>query len=189
MSMKLVILGLLMEGDKHPYEIRQTMKERKLHNFVKIKDGSLYYAADQLKKEEYIEVMDTLKDSNRPDKTVYRISDKGKSYFQTLLLEKFSESTPLYHPVYAALPFARHGDPSQIAEILEKRIEQCEQFIIKMKDVYDEHIDIVSRGVLHLMNGCREQSKTELKWLKRVYKDAQDDRLKESGVPLELDEE
>lgn len=40
MSMKLVILGLLMEANRHTYEIRQTMKERGMHNYMKLQDGS-----------------------------------------------------------------------------------------------------------------------------------------------------
>lgn len=50
MSMKLVILGLLMEKESHPYEIKQTMMEREMHHYIKMRDGSLYYAIEQLKK-------------------------------------------------------------------------------------------------------------------------------------------
>ncbi len=35
MSMRLVILGLLMEGEKHPYEIQQLMKERSMDKYIK----------------------------------------------------------------------------------------------------------------------------------------------------------
>ena len=43
MSMKQVILGLLMEGGIHRYEIRQKMKERNRLHFNKIQEGSLYW--------------------------------------------------------------------------------------------------------------------------------------------------
>lgn len=35
MSMKLVILGLLLEGDKHPYEVQHIMKERQMDCYIK----------------------------------------------------------------------------------------------------------------------------------------------------------
>ena len=48
MSMKLVILGLLLEGDKHPYEVQHIMKERQMDCYIKYAKGSLYYAFEQL---------------------------------------------------------------------------------------------------------------------------------------------
>ena len=57
MSMKLVILGLLMEANRHTYEIRQTMKERGMNNYMKLQDGSLYYAMDQLHKDGLVEAL------------------------------------------------------------------------------------------------------------------------------------
>lgn len=50
MSMKLVILGLLLEGDKHPYEVQHIMKERQMDCYIKYAKGSLYYAFEQLEK-------------------------------------------------------------------------------------------------------------------------------------------
>jgi hypothetical protein len=38
-----------------------------------------------------------------------------------------------------------------------------------------------------MMYGSYEQAVAELKWLKRLYQDAIDHRLKEVGSPLELD--
>ena len=51
MSMKLVILGLLLEGDKHPYEVQHIMKERQMDCYIKYAKGSLYYAFEQLEKQ------------------------------------------------------------------------------------------------------------------------------------------
>jgi DNA-binding PadR family transcriptional regulator len=48
MSMKLVILGILTEGEKHPYEIQHIMKEREMDLYIKLQKGSLYYAVEQL---------------------------------------------------------------------------------------------------------------------------------------------
>jgi DNA-binding PadR family transcriptional regulator len=41
---EVVILGLLMEGDKHPYEMQQVMQERHMEHYIKLAKGSLYYA-------------------------------------------------------------------------------------------------------------------------------------------------
>ncbi|TNJ66941.1 PadR family transcriptional regulator [Paenibacillus hemerocallicola] len=185
MSMRLVILGLLMEGDSHPYEIRQKMIEREMHRFMKMKDGSLYYAIDQLKKDGMIETVEVVRDSNRPDKTIYRITEAGKASFQTLLLEQMEADAPYHHPMHTALPFCHYGDPMQIAAVLRRKLELVEQRTERMRQVYEEHIPIVPRGVLHLMISGYEHGLTTADWLRRLIRDAEDGRLYEIGTPIE----
>lgn len=48
MPMKLLILGLLLERNMHPYEITLVMKERSMDQVIKLQTGSLYYAVDKL---------------------------------------------------------------------------------------------------------------------------------------------
>ncbi len=71
MSMKLVILGLLLEGDKHPYEVQHIMKERQMDCYIKYAKGSLYYAFEQLEKQGAIHITNVIRDTNRPDKTIF----------------------------------------------------------------------------------------------------------------------
>ena len=82
MSMKLVILGLLLEGDKHPYEVQHIMKERQMDCYIKYAKGSLYYAFEQLEKQGAIRVTTIVRDTNRPDKTIFHITEtKVSGYF------------------------------------------------------------------------------------------------------------
>ena len=78
MSMKLAILGFLLEGDHHPYEIRIKMKDRGMDQYTKLQMGSLYYAVDRLAEDGYIEAVETIQSDSRPDKTIYRITDAGR---------------------------------------------------------------------------------------------------------------
>lgn len=187
--MKLVILGLLMERDMHPYEITQTLKERHLHLVTKLQIGSLYYAVDRLEKEQCIKPVEVVRGGSRPDKTIYRITEKGRKQFRQLLLRKFEEPEPVFHPLYAALIFADRGDQAKIADILESRIKWYEQFMKVSHEVYLEHISEVPRAVLHMMVGRYEHAKTELRWLKRLYADARQGKLGDVGSPIELEEE
>ena len=56
MSMKLVILGLLLEGDKHPYEVQHIMKERQMDCYIKYAKGSLYDAFEKVERQDAIRV-------------------------------------------------------------------------------------------------------------------------------------
>ncbi|KRF22502.1 PadR family transcriptional regulator [Paenibacillus sp. Soil787] len=187
MSMKLVILGLLMEANRHTYEIRQTMKERGMNNYMKLQDGSLYYAMDQLHKDGLVEALEVVRDTNRPEKTIYQITAAGKLKFQELLVEQLHEDIKHYHPLYVALPFSVHGDQAKIADILENKIMAQKMIMNKMKSLYEEHISIVPRVVLQMMVGTYKRAFSELKWLEQLQKDAREGRLQEKNSPLEVD--
>lgn len=189
MSIKLVILGILMEGEKHPYEIQQIMKERMMDKYIKIPGGSLYYAVDLLLKGGFIEVVDVVRDSNRPDKTIYRITGAGREEFADLLMKQFSTGEHYYHPMYPALAFAKYGDQKKIADILQRKIEQIEIRLPVLRDTYQKNTPVVSRAGLHIMMGFMEHVETELRWLKRIRKDALEGRLKEVGTPIAVEED
>ncbi|CAG7615015.1 hypothetical protein PAESOLCIP111_01771 [Paenibacillus solanacearum] len=184
--MRLAILGLLIEGDAHPYEMTQKMKEREMHRYTKLQMGSLYYAVDRLAEEACIETVEIVKDAGRPDKTIYRITEKGRQEFDRLLLRVFAEYEPVKHPLYMALVFADHGDQQKLAELLDSRVRKCEKAMKALHDVYTDHIGIVPKSALHMMVGGYEHAKTELRWLKRLRDDAREGRLGDKGVPIEF---
>jgi DNA-binding PadR family transcriptional regulator len=189
MSLKLLILGLLMERDMHPYEIRQLVKERRLQQFIKVQDGSLYYAFDQLKKDECLDIVGVVKESNRPDRTIYRITAKGREQFHELLLQQFAADKVIEHPLFTALPFAYHGDQAKIAALIEQKLEQAEQRAAQMRAVYEDHVGVVPKSVLHLMAGCYMHVATDVKWLRRLLRDAKEGRLGRVGEAWDLDED
>lgn len=188
MSMRLIILGLLINGEKHPYEIQHLMKIKKMDKYIKFQKGSLYYAVEQLQKSGFIEVTDIIRDTNRPDKTIYRITEKGREEFNKLLLEQFSFVDYFFHPMYAALLFAQYGDNEKIAAVLDDRIKKVEIGLARMQKVYEEHLTFVPRSILYIMSGTVEHIKTELKWLKGLRQDVVKGRLKEVGTPIEYGE-
>ncbi|TVY03914.1 PadR family transcriptional regulator [Paenibacillus cremeus] len=185
MSMKLVILGLLMEADSHPYEMRHKMKDRAMLNYIKMQEGSLYYAIDQLKKSGYVEVLETVKEGGRPDRTVYRITEAGRKLFQEMLIEQFASTSPVFHPMYAALVFAWNGDQEQIHKVLQKKLEEQRARVAVMERIYEEHLEIVPRCSLQVMKGQWEHAIVELRWLERLTEDAAHGRLNERGTPIE----
>lgn len=189
LSIRLCILGLLLEEDLHPYEISIRMKERFLDQKGQFKIGSLYYAVDQLEKQAYIEAVETIQSMNRPDKTVFRVTDKGRAYFHKLLIDRFKDAAPLYHPMHIALVFAGKGDQQVIAKVLRERIQATEHLVNYYYQVYEEHRGEVPRSVLHLMVGQYEHAKTELSWLRRLLAETEEGRLNERTISPLLDEE
>lgn len=146
MSMKLVILGLLLEGDKHPYEVQHIMKERQMDCYIKYAKGSLYYAFEQLEKQGAIHITNVIRDTNRPDKTIFHITEEGKKLFHTLLLKQFEAKNQIYKPIYSALSFAHFSNDHELVPILEKRkmilfniYILCKRYMIVIKERFHVH--------------------------------------------------
>ncbi|MFD3447947.1 PadR family transcriptional regulator [Microbacteriaceae bacterium 4G12] len=185
MSLKLVILGLLLEGDKHPYEIQHIMKEREMDYYIKLAKGSLYYAFEQLEKQGCIKISDIIRDTNRPDKTIYHITQKGEAEFQKLLLAQFQEKNHVYKPIYAALAFATLGNEHEIVSIIDNKIKETKNFLQIIQTVYNKKIATVPRAQLHILAGVIEHVYTELRWLIRLREDAVHNRLSDVGTAID----
>ncbi|MFC0211503.1 PadR family transcriptional regulator [Paenibacillus chartarius] len=189
MSLKLLILGLLMERDMHPYEMIQLVKERNFHKFIKFQEGSLYYAVDQLRKDDCIDVARVVREASRPDRTVYRIMPPGRDLFQELLLEQFKAQKVIEHPLFTALPFAYLGDQAKLAGLIAEKLEQAKAKAELMRGAYHAHVGEVPKSVLHLMAASYMHIVTDVKWLKRLHKDAVEGRLGSFSESWDLDEE
>lgn len=183
MTIKLLILGLLMERDRHPYEIRQTMKERNWHVAFKVRDGSLYYAVDQLREGGLIEAAEIIptQGDNRPDKTIYRITDKGNEAFLDLLYAQFGQTAVPFHPLFPGLPFVRRGEMDKVAALMEKQLADCEARIAKLSAVLEMKQAYLPRGAIHMIQGIIRFSETERDWLSGMLADARSGRLADPG--------
>ena len=182
MSMKLAILGLPLEGDHHPYEIRIKMKDRGMDQYTKLQMGSLYYAVDRLAEDGYIEAVETIQSDSRPDKTIYRITDAGRKLLSNRR-KKFRDIEPVHHPLYIAPPFSRHADPAVLAPILQSRIREAEHRVNQAYQLYVEHQHIVPRDPAPDDRDVRTcQDRPEL--VKRLNEDLVQGKLGMIGEPL-----
>ncbi len=179
MSIRLIILGLLMESNRHPYEIRQTIKTRNWHLTFRIRDGSLYYAVDQMREDGLIEVAETIpvQGDNRPDKIVYRITDKGKDALRQMIYEEFGKDFYPQHSIFAPLAFAQHADNAEMETLIAKRLDGCLQRIEHIKGVLEAKGGWLPRGVKRMIEGVLRFSEAERDWLAVILEDAREERL------------
>lgn len=184
MLMKLIILGLMMEGEKHPYEIQQIMKQRNMNMYINFKKGSLYYAFDALCKKGIIEVSEVVRDSNRPDRTVHRITVLGREEFERLLYEQFGKLEKYYDPIYAALVFVQYADEDKIVNILERDIKIQETIVDHLRQLLCEYEPLLNRASLYTMVGGVAHAEAKLQWLRNIHKNTRKGKLKEKkGLP------
>ncbi|MEU7786112.1 helix-turn-helix transcriptional regulator [Amycolatopsis sp. NPDC049159] len=77
----IAVLELLHERPMHPYEMAQLMRERYVNTRVNVKAGSLYHTVERLRRDGFIEVVDTQRDGRRPERTVYGMTQEGLDEF------------------------------------------------------------------------------------------------------------
>lgn len=172
MSLKLLVLGLLMEGEKHPYEVQQQVKARGMDCYMKYAKGSLYYAFDQLEKGGMIEVKEVIRESNRPDKTRYGITEKGEEHFQELLLQELQKPMQLTNPIYAALTFASYGDPVKMDQALEVNLQEVKRLAGVLESIQEQKKGKLGWGARTILIGAIEHLRAEERWMERIREEA-----------------
>src|SRR5207245_9636197 len=96
-------LSLLFERDMHPYEMRRLVRHRGKDEFVDLRPGSLYRTIERLERAGLVEPVETTREGRFPERTVYRITDRGRDELQEWM--RGLVSTPLndYPQVVQAL--------------------------------------------------------------------------------------
>ena len=119
----ILVLGLVAERPMHPYEMFQTTIEREEDRLTKIRPGTLYHTVDRLAVDGLIEVVEVRKEGNRPQRTVYAITDTGRAALAASL-EAILERHPVEYPeLYLALSEAHSLPRQRVVELLERRID------------------------------------------------------------------
>ncbi|THF76907.1 PadR family transcriptional regulator [Cohnella fermenti] len=189
MSMKLMVLGLLMENPQHPYEIRQTMKKRNWNASFRLQDGSLYYAVDQLRESGCIEAVEAAPGQPRRDRTIYRITDKGRGVLRELMQEQMEKEAYPQHPMMMAMPFLRHAEPSVVADVASRQLDACRRRIARLEEALELRGRKMPTGSVRMIEGMIGYGRAEEKWLADVLEDARAGRLDPSPLRVDRTEE
>ncbi len=131
------ILGSLAERPMHPYEISTLLKARGKDQSIKLNYGSLYSVVTALEKNGFIEARQTIREGNRPERTVYQITDAGQQEFGDWLAELIGTPTREFHPLEAGLAYLPGLAPDRAAELLEQRLKAIDTEIEQITAAHD----------------------------------------------------
>jgi DNA-binding PadR family transcriptional regulator len=84
------LLGLLTEGDKHPYQIEKDVQFRDMRFWTELSMSAIYKALVKLETLGYVESNTQVSEENRARK-IYRITDEGVATFKDKLQELLVE--------------------------------------------------------------------------------------------------
>ncbi|WP_040949455.1 PadR family transcriptional regulator [Gorillibacterium massiliense] len=169
MSLQIFILGMLCEGEHHPYDMKK-MLLKPLENAISINDGTLYYNFEVLHKKGYIEKKQVVQSENRPERTTYGITDKGREALENEIYSAFQNVTSVLS-LYSSLMFLDKVNPHKLAFILEeviakreRNLEQVELANLGLPGVPENKKEAVRLVVDH----AGQALKQDVEWLKKL---------------------
>ncbi len=174
----LSILELLNEGPMHPYELAGTMRDRHHDEFIRLNFGSLYHTVDSLERAGWIVPTEKEKEGNRPERTIYRLTDSGRTTLLQVVSEIIAEPRREYLYFSAGLMFMHHLDAATAAELLERRAQALQAVIAKLSHILDE---LLAGGHTRLTLIELEHKiamiAAERDWVRKIAKEINDGKL------------
>jgi len=125
LSVRLLMLGLLKQGPLHGYEIKRII-ETEMSDWSHVAVGSIYFALEKMAQERLIEESETTREGNRPSRTVYRITDSGRTEFLRLLRESWAELEPQRFSLDFGIAFMGDLDSRELYGFLKSRVTVLE---------------------------------------------------------------
>jgi DNA-binding PadR family transcriptional regulator len=143
----LAVLSYLSQRAMHPYELARTLRKHGDARSIKFNHGSLYMVVGQLAKAGYITELETSRDGQRPERTVYALTGAGRAEFRDWLRELVAEPQHEYPHFVAALSLIAALPPGEIVALLHHRLGQLHEARAEIRGLIDT---MLARGVPEL---------------------------------------
>jgi DNA-binding PadR family transcriptional regulator len=88
-TIDLMLLGALIKEPMNAYELKKVMEYRRIKDWIKISSPSVYKNLVKLYKSGFLDGK-MVREGEMPEKTIYTINDKGRTYFMRLM-QQYSE--------------------------------------------------------------------------------------------------
>ncbi len=164
MSVQLALLGFLLERDYHGYELKKTI-ERLMGQWTDIRFGSIYHALGALERAGHVRMVATIQSHGKPARSVYSISEMGKTEFQRLLRDNLTELQRVYLADDIGIFFGKRIDKEELTSLLRGRLQLLEGLLVTLHhhrsklpnyDLTEKAIaeQLISRHIGHLEVDC-----------------------------------
>lgn len=131
----LAVLSTVYFRPMHPYEMAATMRAHGKDHDMKIKWGSLYTVVQNLEKHGLLEIVDSVRRSGRPERTVYRITDAGMAELADWTRELIEVPEREFPRFEAGLSVMAVLAPDEIEVLLRRRLDALEAQLAAEREV------------------------------------------------------
>ena len=134
----LAVLACLWERPMYPYEMTTTMRERGKEDSIRLNFGSLYSVIKSLEKHGFIEVAQTEREGNRPERVVYAITDTGRLEAESWLRELIEVPVKEYPAIETGLSLLPMLPPQTAASLLEGRRDRLDADLAGRRELHEQ---------------------------------------------------
>jgi DNA-binding PadR family transcriptional regulator len=177
-AVAVLVLGLLRERPRHPYDVFQTLVERGDARLVKVSPGAVYHAVERLERDGLVEAVGTERAGRRPERTTYRLTDDGRVAYERRLASFLGDDHPV-HPVFP-VGLAEAVDLPRdvvIAALTRRRAHESAR-LAHLEHAYEQvRADGLPRRYLLDVEHDIEHLRHEVAWLDRTLTEIADDVL------------
>jgi DNA-binding PadR family transcriptional regulator len=106
----------------HPYELSRLMRAHGDDRSIKFTHGSLYMVFGQLAKAGFIVEHETSREGQRPERTVYALTDAGRAELKDWMRELVAEPRHEHPHFVAALSMIAALHPDEVVALLRDRL-------------------------------------------------------------------
>ncbi len=131
------VLSYLTQGPMHPYQLSRTLRDNDDGRSIRFNHGSLYMVVQQLAKAGFIVEQETTREGQRPERTVYALTDAGRHELHDWLRELVEEPQHEYPHFVAALALIAALPPDEVVELLGKRLRRLAELQIGIRTLID----------------------------------------------------
>jgi DNA-binding PadR family transcriptional regulator len=118
----LAVLSNLSQQPMHPYELGRNLREHGDDRSIKFNHGSLYMVVGQLAKAGLVTEQETSRGGQRPERTVYAITDAGRAELRDWLAELVGQPRHEFPAFVAALSVISALPPGEVTGLLRQRL-------------------------------------------------------------------
>jgi DNA-binding PadR family transcriptional regulator len=125
----------------YPYEITTTLRQRGKDDSIRLNFGSLYSVIKSLQKHGLIVEQRAEREGNRPERTVYEITDDGRTEAHDWLREILAVPEREYLALEAGLSLVALLEPPEAADLLRARAATLDTTIASRRAVLERTRD------------------------------------------------
>jgi DNA-binding PadR family transcriptional regulator len=134
----LAVLAELLLGPLHPYEIGRRLEEHGKGRDFKYTRSSLYMVVQQLERAGFIAEQETVRDTARPERTLYAVTGDGREELYDWLRELVAQPRHEYPQFGVALSLLSVISPVEAAELLAQRLDALTAEIAEIRDAVEQ---------------------------------------------------
>ena len=174
----MAILALLAEEPMHPYRMQQLIKERGKDQIINVRQrASIYQTIERLLRDGQISVKETLRETGKPDQTVYEITKEGREILIEWIREVLSTPIQEFPNFPVAISYISILSPQDALEKLEQRIDVLEKTVQQIDNNLQTYKSIIPRLFMLESEYQKTVLAAEMEWVRSASEDIRNGSL------------